>query len=595
MTRKLTTVTGTLLLLLGVALLVGKGAEMRRATRNQALVQAVSEGDLEQAAALLQAGADARTRTPEGESLLFAADSAHDPLLLTALARRGLSLQERDALGLTVLHRAARRGDTAMLDAVLKLGQPVNELDARGRSALTLAVQAVHPEATRLLLTQGADVRIHPPGEPPLFSVLTADLSPRGKSITSVPASDPLARYRGRSVVTPSDEPPRLACVRELLRFGAAPDARDAAGASPVEVALARHYWKTARVLVEKLGGWRDPEGRTALRVAAELDNAAGVAELYQTRNRPGEGEPTELVLAAWTGDRPRLKTLLAHGIDPNRNGIPGRTVLGRAAERGDLEAVRALLAAHARTEQSEADGYTPLHVAAARCRTEVLRALLAAGAPLNARTKSGRTPLHEAAGIAFRPPVAGELQGAERVRARQSAVRLLLQHHADPNARDRRGATPLQEALVTFSKLDRTVVQLLLEHGGSVSGAGAAEAPLFAAVRRGDVPLATTLLAHGADLNERSRETGATPLWSAIWGDSPEMIQFLHGRGARLPETVARFGSRPSEKQTERVEDALQRRSLPIERRKLLAGLFPELRMETPAQRAEERPADRR
>jgi len=607
--RRFIILAGCVFSLIGITLLVRKSAESRRSARDQALVQAVIEGDWEQTAALLQAGASVHTRTLQGESLLFTADAERNPELVSALAQRGLSLHERDAMGLTVLHRAARRGDVEMLETLLKLGQPVDELDARGRSALNHALRGAHYDATHLLLESGANAHLPSLGEPPLLSLLSAGFTPKADSripfevaggigssgpgpLTSR-SSDPLARYRPHHLQRIHDEAPYLACVRELLAYGATPNARDAKGNSPVEVAISRECWKTVRVLVEKLGSWRDAEGRTALRVAAELGSSAGVGELYQIRKRPSEGGKAELVLVAWAGDTRRIAALLRAGLNPNESGIPGRTALTRAAERGDLDNVNALLAAGARPEQHEFSGVTPLHVAALKHHLPTVQALLSAGAPVNLPSELGRTPLHEASSSTFRQPGSTAPSEITQDRAMQQAVvRLLLQHDADPNARDHQGVTPLQTALMQYGRpLDGTIVRLLLEHGSSVSGSGTAEAPLFTAAREGDISLAKALLERGAKINERNHE-GATPLWTAAMYNQRGIMRFLCAHGAQLPELpqcsqrLTQSGS--SELKPLRVADVVRHWPPTDERRLILAAQFPALAAEINAPRSE-------
>lgn len=490
--RKLLTMALACLLVAGWGLLSRHHAEARRRARDLALVEAVSEGDLERAGTLLQAGANLRMRTDLEESLVIAADNARSPELVELLARRGLSPHERDSTGLTVLHRAARRGDTRMLETVLDLGQSVEEPDAQGRTALTHALRGGQLNAARLLLEHGASVGADPSGVQPLFALIASDANPRliGKSrsliwpvkgarppgvsaaMTTSPRQDLLRAYRSQPFSAETENAEWVALVRALLARGADPAVRDAEGQDAVEIALARGLGKTARLLVEKQGGWRDAQGRTALRIAAEQGHLAEVAELYSMPGRPSEGPGAELLLASWMGDRKRAQSLLASGADPNRSAIPGRTVLMGACRRRDLPLLKLLLSRGARPQQAEAGGNTPLHSAASYLWLEGASALVAAGAPVNARNEFGATPLHLAVGsrgAATQPAGARQIpQGAD---SQLAIVRLLLTHGADPNAADCHGYTPLQTALRSPGESNRTLVRMLLKHGARAGG----------------------------------------------------------------------------------------------------------------------------
>lgn len=565
MTRKLITIGLCFLLLAGVAQIRHKNAEKRRLARDQALVQAVANGDLEQVGRLLQEGANVRTRTDIGESLLITADNANNPDVLTALVQRGLSLSEPDRAGYLILHRAARRGDTPMLETVLRLGLPVNEPDARGRSALTHALRAARFEAAQFLLSQGASVKPDPNGESPLVAFLASEGNPRGYSgkIRLLPKGTrrspsgklTVATVKSRSAAAPDYPPPDslepyricrfrpdaeddewIACVRALLKHGADPKARDAYGHSAIEIALARGATKTARLLIEKVGAWRDDQGRTALRIAAEQGNLEQMAEFYPIAGRPSEETGVELLLASWLGDLKRVHSLLAAGADPNRSGIPGRSALYGATRRRDLRIVKLLLAHGANPGQADFGRNTPLHAAAGQGWVDGARALLAAGAPVNARTTDGWPPLHLAAGRHNPQDLVAtgdlSLQGSASPR---DMVQLLLDHGADPNAADKRGTPPLRKAIESGPEPDVEVVRLLLKRGARDHHRADVDPLLFTAVQLHDTAVAEALLAYGADINEPSPHDGATPLSRATQFQNLPMARFLRERRAQL------------------------------------------------------------
>ena len=102
---------------------------------------------------------------------------------------------------------------------------------------------------------------------------------------------------------------------------------------------------------------------------------------------------PPALWDAAFYGNVPRIKALIASGVDVNER-HNGRTPLHVAANRGSLAAVKALIAAGADVSARSSNGATALHFTAVeykRCR--LATALIAAGADVNALMNSGASP----------------------------------------------------------------------------------------------------------------------------------------------------------------------------------------------------------
>ncbi|MGD0201363.1 MAG: ankyrin repeat domain-containing protein, partial [Bryobacteraceae bacterium] len=88
-----------------------------------------------------------------------------------------------------------------------------------------------------------------------------------------------------------------------------------------------------------------------------------------------------DLINAAFNGDLPRVKALLAAGSDVNAKRDDGATALMLASQYGRQEVVRALLDAQADVNAKRGDGATALMVASQYGRQEVVRALLDAQA----------------------------------------------------------------------------------------------------------------------------------------------------------------------------------------------------------------------
>ena len=129
-----------------------------------------------------------------------------------------------------------------------------------------------------------------------------------------------------------------------------------------------------------------------------------------------------------------------------------------------------------------------------------------------------GRTLLHGVAG-----------QGSLPI------VELLLQLGADPNARDQLGHTPLYVVgNASYGAHGAGVVRVLVQGGANVNAQERLKhcTALHMAARRGNVPVAFSLLDCGADVEARDK-LGDTPLHRAVKCGKTEMVAFLLSRGA--------------------------------------------------------------
>lgn len=100
----------------------------------------------------------------------------------------------------------------------------------------------------------------------------------------------------------------------------------------------------------------------------------------------------TAIMLAAFYGDLPLVKTLLARDVQVNR---PGWTALHYAAINGSSSIVKLLLDASAYIDAESAEGQmTPIMLAAMRGRTSVVRLLKEEGADLSLKNADGLTAL---------------------------------------------------------------------------------------------------------------------------------------------------------------------------------------------------------
>lgn len=134
----------------------------------------------------------------------------------------------------------------------------------------------------------------------------------------------------------------------------------------------------------------------------------------------------------------------------------------------------------------------------------------------------------------------ATELLGKAVRMAMTDSVKALLDAGANPEERDH-GATPIVIAAELPEPVATQIAAALLDHGAAVDatverGPWDGETALTRAARRGNVPLVTFLLDHGADANHRMRGSGHTPLMAGA--GYPAVARVLLDHGAMLNAT---------------------------------------------------------
>ncbi|MGB7243091.1 MAG: ankyrin repeat domain-containing protein [Sulfitobacter sp.] len=140
--------------------------------------------------------------------------------------------------------------------------------------------------------------------------------------------------------------------------------------------------------------------------------------------------QPSEIMIAARSGDLEQVRELLASGAEPDPSGIA--TPLIFAAQGGHLEIVELLLE-HGADPNANSNLGSPLQVAAQRGHLDVSRILLQFAADPNAAGgEFDNTPLHEAAKT-------GDVE----------IGRLLISHGADVNIQNKKYEPPIHLAML--------------------------------------------------------------------------------------------------------------------------------------------------
>ena len=300
------------------------------------------------------------------------------------------------------------------------------------------------------------------------------------------------------------------------------------------------------------------PDGATALHWAAYRDDHETAALLLDAGtdvNATNELGATPLWLAADNGSAVMVERLLEAGADPDIALHNGETPVMTASRTGNADAVRHLAARGADLNAKERSrAQTALMWAVAQGHHEVIEVLLAHGARVDARSRIRPRMMHAAAtnGSQYDQGVIWNRGGYTPLlfAARHGDVeagRRLVGAGADIDDAAPTGASVL---VVAAHSGHVDFVRFALAAGADPNDIGAGYAPLHAAILRGDLELATALLAGGADPNARlekgtplrragqdwaiaPQHVSATPYWLAAFYQEANIMRALAAWGA--------------------------------------------------------------
>ena len=319
------------------------------------------------------------------------------------------------------------------------------------------------------------------------------------------PAETPAQRHaRLDALLLKAAENDSVGEVEALLQAGAAIDARDAAGRTPLMRAIDgppasgdefRDFERgirglrndgltpTVQTLLKAGAGVNltDGKGFTPLLLALRASSEKLCEELVRRKadvNKETRDGFNPLGLASALRNLRLIELFLRAGADPKR-GLPVLmlAVLGTKPEKGD-EDENTFAGMMARLA---ADDTGPTQAALLR--------LLKAGADPNASAPDFSTPLHAAA-YRSTPPI----------------VRQLLRAGARVDALDQDGETPLLHA-VRAERADNARVLLEARANPNLASGPERQTPLHVAVERGSYAVVERLLAAGADRSAKNRK----------------------------------------------------------------------------------------
>ncbi|MEO8809162.1 MAG: ankyrin repeat domain-containing protein [Rhodanobacter sp.] len=326
-------------------------------TQAQPLLAATRDGDIEQALALVAAGADVEMAPLEDDRdqrpVLMLAALLPDTRLLRTLIAAGADVN-RASGGITPLLAATRDSWHGRAEAVLTLlanGADPLLTDAAGNTPLHGAVLSAEPGVAAMLLDAGASVdALNAFGDSPLSAACRAANWPLVEFLLAHGAKSALAGGTPALVAAASIGEDDPTGVRLLLKHRAPVNGVDAEQRSALLVAAAEGHEQIARVLCLAHADINrtDVHGSTALMEAARA-GAGGIVQMLVeahadvgTRDQHGRDVLT-LACQSPHAQVETIRALLALGADPNQSGPEGRSALDHAAAAGRWDLVALL------------------------------------------------------------------------------------------------------------------------------------------------------------------------------------------------------------------------------------------------------------
>jgi len=504
---------------------------------DRALYAAARAGRVDQALALIEAGADVRAmpvadeRDQRGLPVLGAV--LPDLRLLRALIARGVDLNAAHA-GLTPLLAATRDSWHGRPEAVMTLlanGADPRAADGDGNTPLHHAARSSDPGVAALLRDAAAELDVaNHDGLTPLGVACAAGnwrlarfLLERGASAAVAEGTPALLAAAGGD----EDDP---AGVQLLLRHKARVDARDREQRSALHVAAYQGHAAIVAALLDAGADVhaRDAAGATPLLEAARGGSAAAFEALLAAQADPTavDAQGRGALLLACLADPPStalVGRLLELGLDPQAAGPDGRRAAQLAAEAGRWRLVAMLDPGYALPASVRPDAGEP--VPEQRAPMQLLQEGLDAG---------HYDELERVAALVAPAELGSLLIGADGIPL-PARIEWLAAQGADLETRDAAGETAVFR-LLARGPAALPALQALLAEGASPAGRGGLARFLDACVR-GD-QAGRALEQSALDLLER----GADPFGTSANGDPPLSLA-VHLGWDRLIERLLAIG----------------------------------------------------
>lgn len=418
-----------------------------------------------------------RRQTPNA---LVAALDRDDARTIVALVERGADLRTRDHGGQTVFHWAVRRGRIAYVRELLGRGAEINALGGdRGqprwcsfepehrRTPLMIAARRGDLAMVRLLLARGADTQIADEyGNRAIFHAAWELSIPVVLALLQHGGDPAVRNHLGRSLLHVAAIHRSTALAKAVLAKGCPVNARDEGGNTALMEAADEGDITTIRHLLAAGADrtLKNKAGKSAWGIALEAGHGGRLGLLATAADSRQSALDARLIHAVVQGDANRARALLQWGAKPNARNRSGIPMLLAAAAGGSLPVVSLLLEKGANPNVRGPVGSTPLMEAARSHRRHVgiIRALIAHGADLNAVDDQGETAVAmaardgDAALVAALADAGADLTGKgafapplwwAAASGHADVVKHLLSRGVDPHGRNRDGSTAIDQA----------------------------------------------------------------------------------------------------------------------------------------------------
>ena len=514
--------------------------------------------------ALLHHGARIDAARKDGTNALLRACTTGQSESVRFLVEAGadVSITKRD--GNTCLHIAVKgKCSKAAVQKIIGKGVKVNKVNNRGETALLLACESAQAETVKLLLTEGADPKIHE-GEgntslhAAVYGCCTNDIL---QEIIAHKIHLDAQNIHGKTALFLACSYRRQEFVKILLEAGSNPNIADNKGDTCLHATITGGCSKwIIRTLIEN-GAYvnaTNKDNTTVLMKACGNGKAGTINVLLDAGADPNITDVYGYTCLSYASygkcSKDDLQAIIDSRVDVNATSKQNKTALIWACEKGNVHAINVLLNAGADPNIVDVNGETCLVKAiSARCNKQALQAIIDHGVDVNATSKLDQMALMVASRTGNVDAINALLYARDDlhianddrdicllVAAREGyskeVLQALINHGADVNATDKTNISRYKQTVLmnACEKGNEDAINVLLHAGADTTISDTdGYTCLHKAVNAGcNKQTLQALINHGADVNATSK-LGNTALNIACWKGNVEAIDVLLHAGA--------------------------------------------------------------